>query len=69
MNAKVMTQTVSVEINRTEAAKILGVAVSTVKTYPIPFRQYKPKSKAMYKQEDVLAFKEKCMHEFKEAVS
>lgn len=46
------------EINRTQAARLLGVSVSSVREYPIPFRQYRPRSKAMYRKSDVLAFKE-----------
>ena len=46
------------EINRTQAALLLGVSVTSVKSYPIPFRQYKPKSKAMYRKSDVMAFKQ-----------
>ncbi|UOG93188.1 MAG: hypothetical protein L3K52_05500 [Candidatus Thiothrix sulfatifontis] len=51
------TTTDSEEITRSEAAALLGVSVTTVKGYPIPFRQYKPKSKAVYLKADVLAFK------------
>lgn len=50
------------EITRTEAAQLLGVSVTSVRQYPIPFRQYKPKSKAMYRRSDVLAFKQSSMH-------
>lgn len=46
------------EITRTQAARLLGVSVSSVRGYPIPFRQYKPRSKAMYVRSDVLAFQE-----------
>jgi hypothetical protein len=46
------------EITRTQAAKLLGVSVSSVRGYPIPYRQYKPRSKAMYLKADVLAFQE-----------
>jgi hypothetical protein len=46
------------EITRTQAARLLGVSVSSVRGYPIPFRQYKPRSKAMYVKSDVLAFQE-----------
>lgn len=46
------------EITRTQAARLLGVSVSSVRGYPIPFRQYKPRSKAMYCKADVLAFQE-----------
>lgn len=51
------TSTESEELTRSQAAELLGVSVTTVKGYPIPFRQYKPKSKAIYLKADVLAFK------------
>ena len=50
------------EINRTEAAKLLGVCVSVVKNYPIPFRQYRKNGKAIYQRTDVLAFKNANTH-------
>lgn len=48
----------SEEITRTQAAKLLGVSVSIVRGYPIRYRQYKPKAKAIYLKADVLAFKQ-----------
>ena len=58
MTATQATTTDSEEITRSQAAALLGVSVTTVKGYPIPFRQYKPKSKAVYRKADVLAFKQ-----------
>lgn len=50
------------EINRSEAAKLLGVCISVVKNYPIPFRQYRKNGKAIYQRADVLAFKNANTH-------
>jgi hypothetical protein len=50
------------EINRSEAARLLGVSVSVVKGYPIPFRQYCRRGKAIYQVSDVLAFKAASNH-------
>jgi hypothetical protein len=50
------------EISRSEASRLLGVSVSVVKGYPIPFRQYCERGKAIYSRSDVLAFKEQKSH-------
>lgn len=50
------------DITRTQAARLLGVSVTAVKGYPIPFKQYIPKSKALYKRADVLAFMQGSTH-------
>ena len=54
------------EINRTEAARLLGVGANAVKDYPIPFRQYRTRGKAIYKRSDVLAFMESSSHKPKQ---
>lgn len=50
------------EVSRSEAARLLGVSVSVVKGYPIPFRQYCTGGKAIYQRADVLAFKQSHCH-------
>jgi len=46
------------EISRKDAAKILHVSAATVSNYKIPFNQYVPRGKILYKLSDVLEFKE-----------
>lgn len=42
------------EVSRSEAARILGVAGNTLKKIPIPFRQYRPGGRAMYRVVDLI---------------
>lgn len=44
------------------AAALLGVSRGALSRYPITYRQYMRKSKAMYKRSDVLEFMQKSIH-------
>ena len=43
---------------RTRAAEYLGVAPNTLKSYPIPYRQYSRFGYALYKKSDLDKFKD-----------
>lgn len=49
-------------IPRSRAAKLLGVTAQTLKSYPIPYRQYSTYAPAMYRISDIVAYREKHIY-------